>query len=152
MTLVDAKNAVLSHFLNAEVFSTTDDLASIQLDDKDMGKELSGHKEKLVAAALLDLVRLGLITDLGSGMYILSQPIDSFIQPVTLTPIAAEMVTDIVNEVCEPNDGKYRANKMALTSFDIEEVCRLCHFLLDEGNDGDEDDNDRLGRSGGTKQ
>jgi hypothetical protein len=133
MTLVDVKNALFSHFLVSHTFSLKDDVSSLQLDTSGDGEGLVAHLDAIVKAALDDFARTGMVAIIAPDLYILSQPLDTFQQQVTLTPMAAEMVTDLVNEYMTCIDGpRYVANKLSLTSHDIEILCHYCHFLLDE--------------------
>lgn len=134
MTLVDIKNALFSYFLTETTFNIKEDASSILLDTKDVDKEFVEHKEALLTAALMDLVRIGVLIEVvpGGGLYMLTQPISTFSQAVNLNPIASEMVADLVNLYVD--DEGYKANKMALTSEDIITLCQFCHFLLDESS------------------
>lgn len=129
MTLVDIKNALFSHFMSDSVFTLADDIASLGLDDKELGPALAPHREALVKAGLDDFARVGILLEVSTGTYILTQPISVMTQQVILSPLAAEMVADLVNEF---TDGPYQANKLGITTTDIERLCGFCHFLLDE--------------------
>ncbi len=130
MTLVDIKNALFSHFLTETTFNLKEDISSIQLDTSGLDEAFLTHKETLFAAALDDYVKSGVLILVADGLYLLTQPINTFNQSVVLSPIAAEMVADLVNIFAE--DEGYTANKMALTSDDISTLCHFCHALLDD--------------------
>ena len=133
ITLIDIKNALFSHFITETVFNIKEDCAAIGLSDKDLGESLVGLRESLFKAALDDFVRLGITAELSPGVYILTQPVNTFSQPVNLSPMAAEMIADLVNGFGEGTEGsQYVVNKLGITSFDIERLCHFCHFLIDE--------------------
>jgi len=132
VTLVDIKNALFSHFLTETTFNLKEDADSIQLDINDIDKAFLDNKDKLFIAALDDYIKSGVLVEVSSGLYMLTQPINSFNQSVILSPITSEMVADLVNLFSK--DEGYVANKMALTSDDITMLCHFCHSLLDESN------------------
>ncbi len=135
MTLIDVKNAVLDYFMANTLFDLTEDMASLNLGEgKDTDEGLVKHRLAIVKTALDDFARGGIVAEVSAGVYLLVQPLNTLTQQVTITPFAACMVADLVNEFeGEGPDGhQYQANKLGLTSYDIESVCRLCHFLLDE--------------------
>lgn len=137
MTLVDVKNALFSHFMTESVFSLADDVAAIKLDRGDLPESLTAHRTSLFKAALDEFVRAGILAEVSPGLYLLTQPIDQCSQQVVLSPLAAEMIADLVNGFSESlGDDTFEAHcsKMAITSQDIERVCQLCHFLLDESH------------------
>lgn len=140
-TLVDIKNHLFSHFLTDPVFRIKTDVASIKLDKKQLGKELVGQEEDLFRAALEDFKRVNIVSELGatgSGVYILTQPLNTFNQTVTITPMTAEMIADLINGPGRVLTGnkRYTANKLGLTDSDLQMVVSMCHMLLDEGFDG----------------
>lgn len=140
MTIVDAKNALFTHLFTSPTFSLADDIASLGLPDKELGETLVKHKEGFVRAALQDMVQAGILVVVAEGVYVLAQPLNTFSQQVIISPLAAEMVADMVNEWHQGLDGPpYTANKMAITSYDIETLCHYLHFLLDEDTHPDPD-------------
>lgn len=140
MTLIDIKNALFSHFLTSTIFDLSEDVDTLVLPTKDVNEKLASSKKALVKTALAEFEKIGVAVcyDQKNGLYILSQPVDSFIQPVNVGPVTAEMVADLVNLYRE--DEGYRANKMALTNDDITCLCHFCHTLLSE--DGIDPDNE----------
>ena len=134
MTLVDIKNILFSHFLTETTFNLNEDLASIKLDFKDLDESVANNKTGLFRAALEDFVKSGILVNIGDGLYILSQPIDAFNQNLTLAPVVAEMVGDLINDVgTELGMTNYTANKLGITSDDIGVLCQMVHLLLEEG-------------------
>ncbi len=133
MTLVDIKNILFSHFLTETTFSLKDDLAPIKLEGKKIDEVVVANKEALFRAGLDDFVRTGVLVKATDDLYILTQPIDSFSQTITLAPIVAEMVGDLINDVGqELGMTNHLANKLSITSDDIGAICQICHVLLDE--------------------
>lgn len=134
MTIVDVKNALFTHFLTETSFSLKGDVAAA-LSASSVPEELVEHKEALCKAALDDYTRSGITVEVAPGVYVLTQPIDQMTQQVALSPLAAELIAGLVNGVAaDTNDARQGdpANKLAITSGDIEQVCHFCHFLLDE--------------------
>lgn len=141
MTIVDIKNAVFSHFLTETTFSLSDDIGGLGLSDKVLGECLAPHRDALVRAALNDFTLQGVTLEISPGVWILTNPIGNLSQNVVLSPMAAEMVADLVADWHDNVDGpQYSPNKLAITSYDIECLCHYCHFLLDEDTplDGEE--------------
>lgn len=139
LTLIDVKNHLFSHFITESTFSVADDLASIKLPEDELTETLTTHKAAIFKTALKELAANGIITEVegtSGGVYVLMQPITSYPQTVTISPIVAEMVGDLVNEFSDEIDGsndegfKYVCNKMNLSNEDIARLCQLCHMLL----------------------
>lgn len=140
MTIVDVKNALFTHLFTSPTFSVADDVATLGLDDKALGETLVKHKDGLIRAALADMAEAGILAPVSDGVYVLTQPLNTFNQQVVMSPLAAEMVADFVNEWHQGMDGPpYTANKMAITTYDIETLCHYLHFLLDEDTHPDPD-------------
>lgn len=142
LTLVDIKNHIFSHLMTESTFSLNDDIASIKLPKDELTETVAQYKTGLFKTALTDLVRLGILAEVeaagGGGIYVLTQPLNSYTQTVTLAPMTAEMVGDLVNgfsDMLSENDNGdgYRANKMNITGEDIARLCHICHMILDEG-------------------
>ena len=132
MTLVDIENILFSHFLTESTFDLNEDLPAIVLDPKQVGENILNHKFTLFKAALDDLGRKGIVLEIDPGLYFLIQPLTSFTQTLSLSPMAAEMVADLLYEVgTNGNNRPYVANKLAITSDDISTLCHICHMLLD---------------------
>jgi len=142
MTLLDIKNHLFSHFLSESTFSLQDDVATLKLPKQDVTEILTTHKAALVKLALEDMTKQGICAEAAPGLYILTQPLNSYSQSVTLNPMVIEMVTDLVNGFGEaledPNSESepYVANKLAISADDIARLCHICHVLLDENGDG----------------
>ena len=144
VTLVDIKNHLFSHFLTSTVFDLTTDISTIKLPKGALTDGLDKQKDALFKAALEDFKRVNIVAELGqtgSGIYILTQPLNTFTQTVSITPMTAEMVADLINDVGQMLTGrKYVSNKLGLTDTDIQMLCNMCHNLLDESMhfDGEE--------------
>lgn len=140
MTIVDIKNALFTHLFTSNTFSLADDVASLGLNDKELGETLAQHKVGLVRAALEDMAHAGILVPIAEGVYVLTQPLNAFSQQVVISPLAAEMVADMVNGWHAGLDGPpYTANKMTITTYDIETLCHYLHFMLDEDTQPDPD-------------
>ena len=140
MTLVDIKNHIFTHLLTESTFSLSDDIASIKFSKEELTETVVQHKVGLFRTALSDLVKQGVVSEIeGSpGIYVLTQPLNSYSQTVILSPIVAEMVGDLVNGFSDALNGGderdgYIVNKMQITGEDIGRLCHMCHMILDEG-------------------
>ena len=135
------KNLLFSHFLTEDTFDLNFDLSPIVLNHKEVGENVVAQKAPLFKCALDELARNGVLTEAAPGLYILTQPISAFSQMVALSPIAAEMIADLLEEVGMSDDERpYRVNKMAITSDDISALCHVCHLLLEESDGSDDDE------------
>ena len=141
MTLVDIKNHIFTHLLTESTFSLADDISPIKFSKEELTETVSQHKVGLFKTALTELIRNGIVAEIeGSpGVYVLTQPLNSYSQTVILPPIVAEMVGDLVNGFSNAmSDGDedsehYTVNKMQITGEDIGRLCHICHMILDEG-------------------
>ena len=142
MTLVDIKNHIFTHLMTESTFSLGDDVTSVKLNKEDLTEVVAQHKIALFKTALTDLVRAGILAEVETvpGLYVLTQPLNSYSQNVTLSAMTAEMVVDLVNgfgEALSDEEGPpYVANKMGITGEDIARLCHICHMVLDEGSGG----------------
>lgn len=132
MTIADVKNRLFSHFMTDSTFVVEEDIAGLGITDEELGASLVPHRNTLVRRGLEELTKAGVLTELSSEAYVLTQPLDLYIQPVTVTPTTAEMVADLVDVWSEITNSNHTATKLTLQSGDIEAVCMLCHFLLEE--------------------
>lgn len=140
MTLVDIKNHIFTHLLTESTFSLADDISPIKFSKEELTETVSQHKVGLFKTALTEMVRNGVVAEIeGSpGVYVLTQPLNSYSQTVILPPIVAEMVGDLVNgfsnAISDDEGGeRYTVNKMQITGEDIGRLCHICHMILDEG-------------------
>ena len=149
LTIVDIKNALLSHFLSCSTFGVPDDLALIKIDIKDGGPDFIEHKESIVRYGLDELVKVGLLAQIKSGpkstLYVLNQPLNQLNQTTVITPITALMLADLVNgftkQTGEQKETGYVVNKLSITDYDIATLCRICHTMLStDGSNNDEGD------------
>ncbi len=153
MTLLDIKNHLIGHFLSQSTFSLRDDLARVRLGgayDEALAKggALAERKEPLFRAALEDMARSSILLELDkvNGVYILNQPLNTFNQTVTVSPITAHNVAELINGFA-PMIGRedHVCNKLSITDMDLNALVQLClafrgqlDDLLDdlEGEDG----------------
>ena len=104
------------------------------------------HKREIVAYALDELVKLGVIAKVSPDLYVLVQPLSQFPQSVTISPMTALMVADLINGWTKMtgDQGKtgYIVNKLGLTDYDIGSLCTICHALLEQQEYDDEERRD----------
>lgn len=143
MTLVDIKNALLSHFLTCPTFNLGDDMDVIKIDRKEAGNDFVAHKEEIVRYSLNELAKVGVVAQVSENLYILTQSLNSMSQTIVLTPVTALMLADLVNgftrQTGEQKETGYVVNKMAVTDYDISTLCRICHTMLNMDEEDDED-------------
>lgn len=141
MTLLHVKNLLLSHFLNNDTFCLGADLALIDLKDDD-NEELAPHGESLVRLALEDFRVAGILklVDEKTSLYILTQPIASYPQQVTVSPMCAEMLADSINAFAKGADIKgVLCNKLALVEQDIMNLIQFFHIVLESEEEPDDE-------------
>lgn len=140
-TLVDIKNAILTHFLTQSSFSIPGDLASIKIDPKDSSPEFSAHKGDVARYALDEYTKSGIIAKVNDNLYALIQPINNLNQSLVLSPLTALMVANLVNDFVthtgERKSTGYVVNMMSITDRDIQSLCHICHTLIGGSGDGE---------------
>lgn len=95
MTLLEVKNQLVTHFLSHDTFDPVKHAFDVTYD-----KEVADFREQMTATALAELEAAGFIRRFDSGdksLWVLTQPIASFPQQVTLSPITCNMIASIVN-------------------------------------------------------
>lgn len=142
MTLLHVKNKLLSFLLNNDTLSLKDDLTLIDLKDDD-NPELADHKETLLRLAAKDFADAGIIrlVDEVSQLYVITQPINSHIQQVAVSPMCAEMLADTLGAFAEANGIKdLFCNRLAVTEHDIMNLIHFFHEVLEDGGPDFDDD------------
>lgn len=146
MTLVNIKNALLSHFLSASTFNLIDDIEAIKINAKEDGGDFVEHKREIVQYALDELVKLGIIAKVSGDLYVLIQPLSQFPQSVTISPMTALMVSDLINGWTKMTGDQektgYVVNKLGITDYDIGSLCTICHALLEQREYDEEEGRD----------
>lgn len=135
MTLVHVKNLLLSHLLQNNTFSIRDDSAIIDFDKDQDIEELEPFREKIIRLAVKELEVVGILrlVDEESELYILSQPVNSFVQQISISPLCAEMLSDTVNAYVKgTNIENIVCNKLAITEQDIMALIHVFHMMLDD--------------------
>lgn len=138
MTLLHVKNLLLSHFLNNDTFSVVNDLALINLKDDD-NEELAPFGAQLVREALKDFATQGIVRliDPATELFIIAQPIASYPQQVTISPMCAEMLADSINAFAKGAGIKgVICNKLALQEQDIMSLIQFFHIVLESDDEG----------------
>jgi hypothetical protein len=139
MTLVDIKNYIFSHLMTESTFSLSDDVVPIKLTKDEATQIVIQHKIALFKTALSDMVKAGILADVEGvpGLYVLTQPLNTYTQQVTMNSMTAEMVADLVNGFSEAllreGEEPYVCNKMNISGDDVARLCHICHTILDEG-------------------
>lgn len=146
MTLVDIKNALLSHFVSSSTFDVIQDTATFKIDPKEVGDDFVSNLPAIVTVALEDLVRLGILARAREGLYVLVQPLTQINQTIVLSPFTALMLADMVNgwaeKTGEMKETGYVVNKLAITDRDVNALCQICGILLSQNDELEEDDED----------
>ncbi len=146
MTLLDIKNHLYAHFLGQSTFSLNTDLPKVQLGASydDPGAPLADTKKIMFTAALVDMEKAGYLLVVKPGIYMLTQPIMSFVQTITVSPYVASLLADVFNIFARDTDQSYRSNKMAITDAEIGALAQICLGLKSELDtllsDSEEDD------------
>lgn len=144
MTLVDIKNALLSHFLACPTFNVTEDLGIFKLNPKEVEPNFIDNLAEIVTFGLEDLSKLGIVAKVKDGLYILVQPLNQLNQTVVVSPVTSLMIADIVNgwttNTGEQKETGYVVNKLSITDRDLQALCSICHTLLSFDDEPFEED------------
>jgi len=135
MTLVHVKNLLLSHLLQNNTFSIQDDTPTIDFGKDEDTEELNPFKEKVVRLAVKELEQVGILklVDADTELYLLSQPVNSFVQQVSISPLCAEMLADTVNAFVRGTDiDGVVCNKLSVTEGDIMALIHVFHMMLED--------------------
>ena len=137
LTLLDVKNSLYAHFLVKATFSLTDDQRNFHLGAAydDPKGQMAAYKTPLLTNALNDMVKIGLllVLDEEKGIYMLTQPLGTFTQQVTISPYTAHLIAEAFNFFARStNATDYVANKLAVTDIDINAVMQICFSLRDK--------------------
>ncbi len=134
-TLVDIKNAILTHFLTQSSFTLPDDLKSFKIDPKDGSPAFAESKEEVARWVLDEYVKGGIVAKVSDTLYVLTQPISQLSQQVVITPLTALMLTNIVNDwvnaTGERKQTGYVVNQLSINDRDVAALCHICHQLMD---------------------
>lgn len=146
LTLVDIKNALLSHFVSSSTFDVSTDTDAFKIDPKEVGEDFVANLQDIVTVALEDLVRLGMVARAREGLYVLTQPITQMNQTIVISPFTALMLADMVNgwaeKTGEMKETGYVVNKLAITDRDVNAICQICGILLSQNDELEEDEDD----------
>ncbi len=133
VTLVDAKNAILSHFLRNDTFSLAEDAPNVVL-DKETEIVCGKYKDGLIRAALADFVKSDLVVvlDETAGVWMLRQPIDSYPQSLSVSPHTAQRISDAINAFAKGAEIKEMyCNRLNITEYDINNLIDVFNMVLD---------------------
>lgn len=97
MTILGAKNQLVTHFLTHDTFDPVKHAFEVIYD-----KDTADFREELVQAALDELERAGFVKKLNQPekqrtIWVLVQPIHSFVQQVSFGPLVSSIIADCVN-------------------------------------------------------
>lgn len=95
MTVLGVKNQLVTHFLTHDTFDPERHAFEVTYD-----KETADFREELLRVALDELVVSGFIKKLSQGeksLWVLVQPITSWVQQIVISPIVADMMANTVN-------------------------------------------------------
>lgn len=146
MTLIDIKNALLSHFISYSVFDLKEDLRRIKTDPSDTG--FTANLEAITLYGLQELVKINIIAQVTTTAFVLIQPVTQLSQTVVVDPFTALMLADLVNGWTETSGEQketgYVVNKLGITNKDIYALCQITATLLSSDDepmdrDGDEE-------------
>lgn len=91
MTLLEIRNQLVGHFCQKDTF-IADDFDKIKV-----SKDLGSNREMLVTAALGDLIEIGMIKHVDSGLWILCGPINAAGSDVHLSMHTCNEIADAIN-------------------------------------------------------
>ena len=124
MTILDVKNQLVTHFLKHDTFDLTKHAFEVTYD-----KETADFREELTREALSQLETQGFAKKLsreGKDIWVLLQPIGSYVQQVSISPIIADMMASIVNFHNELDEIDYVVDK---TKVDEGVIARLLNII-----------------------
>lgn len=130
MTIVDVKNQLISHFLTRTYFAPAD-YSTLKI-----AADLEEHRDSLIRAAFGELEKAdmvkGLIEGDGTMSWILTRPFSDFIQEVPISPQAAELVANTVNQFIAANDLDWpMVDKMDMEEADLIALVQVVRELLE---------------------
>lgn len=137
MTIVDIKNQLISHYFDNDSFDLAEDGPKLTLSD-----DLEAARPHVVTSVLDELEEMKMVKRIkGTDVWLLTQSFDSFNQTVVLSAAASEILADTINWFREENEIEADlVDKTKLTEHDIMNLVNICHVLLDDGDEIDEDD------------
>ncbi len=126
MTILDVKNQFVTHFLSHDIYDPTKHAFEVEYD-----KDTANFREELAQVALAELEGAGFVKRLTKDektIWVLAQPIASYVQQVTISPIVADMIANVVNFHNELDDIDYIVDK---TKIDEGAIARLINIVSD---------------------
>lgn len=143
MTILTVKNALLTHFLSHDTFDFSRHAMEIPFD-----KDVSGFREDMIRAAFDEIEKLGIAKkmtaeDTAKDIWVLVQPLTAYQQQVTVGPLVASIIGDVINHYNEVDQLDGRCDKSQIDEGDI---LRLVQIIQNyESMLEDEDDAETSG-------
>lgn len=130
MTLLQVKNQLINYFLSFDTFEFEKNQLEVVFD-----KETADFREPMLVAAFAEFEAAGIVKRMaieGREIWVLTQPINAFIQQVNVGPHVANMLAstiDGINELEEVDSGT--CNVMKVGEDDLMRVIMFANEMLD---------------------
>ena len=98
MTVLNVVNQLIIHFCEKDVF-TLEDFDNLSIDSS-----LEGHRHTLILTALDDMESRNLLRQVGSGVWMLTEPIRALGQDVGISIQTSILIGDTIESYMKAND------------------------------------------------
>lgn len=142
MTLLNAQTTLFSYFINNEVFKL-EDFKKVFLT---IGEE--EVEEEIIKLALSELESKGIVSKISYRKkeyptpfeaWVLNKPLQLYEQTLTISPITAKTISDIINAECERiGDSDNICNPLEICDKDIQNILKL--YLTPTNPEDEEED------------
>ncbi len=129
MTILQVKNQLINHFLSNDTFEFERHQLEVTFD-----KETADFREPLLHAALAEFEAASIVKSIvfeGRVIWVLTQPINSFIQQVNVGPLVANMLADTIEGINELEETTGTCNVMKIDEADLLRVLGFANEMLD---------------------
>lgn len=138
MSILQVKNQLVSFFFSHDVFEFEKHQIEVTFD-----KETADFREQILAAALGELETVGIVKKMvmdGRTAWILTQPIHSFTQQVTVGPMVADQIASAINFMNEMEEIDILCDKTKIDEQDLLRLVSIVNDFVEEGMDEDNDE------------
>lgn len=126
MTLVDISNQIIENLVKSEKFTRSD------FDNIKIPKDIEDDRENLVLNALSALEDDGFIIKISSNLWLLTIPIGTNGQNVTIGLKCANAIASTINPYLESRGSEHRVDKLNILEEDIIALIQIIGELLND--------------------
>lgn len=118
MTILGAKNQLITHFLTHDTFHPVSHAFEVTYD-----RDTADFREELVRAALGELEQAGFVRKLSQpdrgDIWVLVQPMSTYVQQVQVGSLVAGVVADVINHYNEVEGSDVLCDKTKISEADF---------------------------------